>query len=150
PAIIAGVNSLAEFDQRFVQILTEARTCGCAIFFDDLRTVTPSGNDALTLVIANHLKPEISRGEITCIVSGAEEDYLKFVELDASLRPWFQQYFQPIRVDELSADQTLEALDLIAAHSKTMTGISVPHSVNKWLVAFAAELLRSHRFPGKA
>jgi ATP-dependent Clp protease ATP-binding subunit ClpC len=149
-ALLAGVSSLEELDARFNLLLTEARNPGIVLFFDELRTITPAGHDGLTLAISNQLKPEIARGAITCIVSGAEDDYHRFVELDGSLRPWFDQWFQPIRVDELTPEATLEALDIIAAHTEAMTGISVQPSVLKWIVSFAGELLKSHRFPGKA
>jgi ATP-dependent Clp protease ATP-binding subunit ClpC len=149
-SLLAGVNSATELNMRLGAVLQDAADPGIILFFDELRAITPAGHDGLTLAVSNELKPAIARGRITCIVSGAEEDYLRFVELDSSLRPWFHEWFQPIRIEELSAERTLEALELIAQHTKEKTGVATPPSVQRWLVAFAAELLKSHKFPGKA
>jgi ATP-dependent Clp protease ATP-binding subunit ClpC len=148
-ALLAGVTTIEDLDRRFAQVLHEARASGTVLFLDELRSITPAGHDAVTLSFSNLVKPEIARG-LTVVLSGSEEDFLRFVELDPSIRPWAQQWFQPLRVDELSAEATLEALGAIAAHTRALVGVAVAPSVLEWLVFFASDMLKGHKFPGKA
>src|SRR5699024_1839389 len=56
---------------------------------------------------SNILKPALARGDLQCIGATTLDEYRKYIEKDAAL----ERRFQPITVDEPSADEAVQILE---------------------------------------
>ncbi len=101
----------------------------------------PGNND-----LANIIKPALARGEIACIAATTDEEYRLYLESDTAL----ERRFQPIRVQELSAAQTLEVLRHLRETLAQLRGVDVPADQLAWIVDFAGQYLHNRHFPDKA
>ncbi len=106
-SLVAGTKYRGEFEERVKKIIDEIKTAGnCVIFIDEFHTMVGAGAAEGAVDAANILKPSLSRGELQCIGATTLDDYRKYVERDAAL----ERRFQPVLVEEPSADEALEIL----------------------------------------
>jgi len=61
------------------------------------------------------LKPALARGEMRCIGATTLDEYRKHIEKDAAL----ERRFQPVMVDEPSAEEAIEMLRIVRPNSTT-------------------------------
>lgn len=104
---VAGTMYRGEFEARLKQIVEEARRDPDVILFiDEIHCIVGAGSTTGSLDAANILKPALSRGEIRCIGATTWAEYKKHIEPDAAL----ERRFQPVAVDEPTADAAFEML----------------------------------------
>ncbi|MDO4541454.1 MAG: ATP-dependent Clp protease ATP-binding subunit, partial [Bacillota bacterium] len=118
-ALVAGTKYRGEFEERLQKILGEIRNAkNIILFIDELHTLIGAGAGEGTMDAANILKPALSRGELQCVGATTLDEYRKHIEKDAAL----ERRFQPVMVDEPTAEETLEILkglkDNYEAHHK--------------------------------
>ena len=146
-ALVANCKYVGEFEERMLALLSEAREPGVVLFIDEAHTILGAGagsrgsND-----LANIIKPALARGEIACIAATTDEEYRLYLESDSAL----ERRFQPIRVQELSAAQTLEVLRHLRETLAQLRGVDVPVDQLEWIVDFAGQYLHNRHFPDKA
>jgi len=146
-ALVAGCTLVGEFEERITSLLKEARQAGIVLFIDEAHTLIGAGaagrngND-----LANMLKQAMARGEIACIAATTDEEYRREIESDPAL----ERRFQPIRVQEMSAAQSLDVLAALSARLAEQRGVAVPAPLLEWMVGFAAQHMRNRHFPDKA
>ncbi len=119
-ALIAGSKYRGEFEERLKKVIEEIKESGDIILFiDELHTLIGAGAAEGAIDAANILKPALARGELQCIGATTLDEYQKYIEKDAAL----ERRFQPIMVDEPTAEETLQILkglrDKYEAHHKT-------------------------------
>lgn len=160
PAVLAGVqiyelqSSLLVADtlyygvleQRMKQLIKEASRKDIILFIDEVHSIMGAGGKAGTADIASSLKPALARGDLACIAATTDEEYRRFIEQDAAL----ERRFQPVRVQELTAEQTLIVLYSQRDSLERLRGVHVPDAVLTWLVSFARQFMRNRYFPDKA
>ncbi|MBI2849600.1 MAG: ATP-dependent Clp protease ATP-binding subunit [Chloroflexi bacterium] len=106
-AVVAGTKYRGEFEERLKKIIAEIKTAAnCVLFIDEFHTIVGAGAAEGAVDAASILKPSLARGELQCIGATTLDDYRKHVERDPAL----VRRFQPVLVEEPSADQTLEIL----------------------------------------
>jgi len=106
-SLVAGTKYRGEFEERLKKIIDEIKTAAnCVIFIDEFHTMVGAGAAEGAVDAANILKPSLGRGELQCIGATTLDDFRKYVERDAAL----ERRFQPVLVEEPSADETLEIL----------------------------------------
>ncbi len=145
-SLAAGAVYRGEFDERMKNLLAEASAGGVILFIDEVHSIIGAGGPAGTGDMASLLKPALARGELSCIAATTDEEYRRFIEPDGAL----ERRFQPIRVQELTAAQTLEVLKAARDELSELRGVEVDDSVLEWLVEFADQFLRNRYFPDKA
>jgi ATP-dependent Clp protease ATP-binding subunit ClpC len=96
--------------------------------------------------VASLLKPALARGDLSCIAATTDDEYRRFIEPDAAL----ERRFQPIRTQELTAEQTFCVLRTLREEFVRLRGVQVEDDVLRWLVDFAQQFLRNRYFPDKA
>ena len=106
-SVVAGTKFRGEFEERLKKVMEEIRTAGnVMIFIDELHTLIGAGAAEGAIDAANILKPALARGELQCIGATTLDEYRKHIEKDPAL----ERRFQPITVEEPTADEALEIL----------------------------------------
>ena len=107
-ALVAGSKFRGEFEERLKAVLDEIRQASGEIilFIDELHTVVGAGSAEGAIDASNMLKPALSRGELQCIGATTLNEYREHIEKDKAL----ERRFQPVLIDEPSADDTIEML----------------------------------------
>jgi ATP-dependent Clp protease ATP-binding subunit ClpC len=144
--VVAGASVYGDLQTRMKAVLAEASQDGVVLFIDEVHQVIGAGGAAGTGDIASLLKPALARGELACIAATTDDEYRRFVEPDAAL----ERRFQPIRVQELTPEQTVTVLAALRDVLSRLRGVAIGDDVLRWLVDFAAQHLRNRFFPDKA
>lgn len=145
-ALVAGAGIVGELDKRVGAILAEARQDGIVLFIDEVHAIMGAGGREGTGDISSMLKPALARGEIACIAATTDEEYRQFIEHDRAL----ERRFQPIRIQELSPERTLEVLKVVRDDLVRGRSIEVGDEVLSWLVDIARQFMPNRHFPDKA
>jgi ATP-dependent Clp protease ATP-binding subunit ClpC len=143
--LVAEASVVGELEKRVKAVLVEASQDGIILFIDEVHSIVGAGGATGRGDIATLLKPALARGEIACIAATTDDEYRRFIEPDPAL----ERRFQPVRVQELSPEQTLAVLFSVRAELQKLRGVTVPDEVVRWLVGFAKQFLRSRHFPDK-
>lgn len=144
--LVAGANMAGELEKRMKAILQEASQEGILLFIDEIHTIMGAGGVMGTTDVGSMLKPALARGDIACIAATTDEEYRRWIESDSAL----ERRFQPIRIHELSPDQTLEVLRALRTELMSENSVCVDDEILRWLIEFAQQYMRNRHFPDKA
>jgi ATP-dependent Clp protease ATP-binding subunit ClpC len=144
--LVAGTGVVGELNERMKALLAEGSHEGIILFIDEVHTMIGAGGPVGTGDIASLLKPALARGDLACIAATTNEEYRRFIEPDEAL----ERRFQPIRVQEPTAAQTLSILQAVRDDLQALRNVTVDDAILLRLVDFAAEHLRNRHFPDKA
>jgi ATP-dependent Clp protease ATP-binding subunit ClpC len=144
--LIAGAGHIGEFAQRMETILSEASQDGVVIFIDEVHSIMGLGGPVGTSDVSSMLKPALARGDLACIAATTDEEYRRFIESDAAL----ERRFQPVRVQELGPQETLQVLVALSEGLARQRGVTIGEPVLRRLIELATRYLRNRHFPDKA
>jgi ATP-dependent Clp protease ATP-binding subunit ClpA len=108
-AIIAGASYKGEIEDRLKNILKEIKLLNKAILFIDEIHILLDNKGPIGAGVANLLKPELARGEITVIGATTNDEYRKLIEPDQA----FTRRFEVLMIaepDTLAATKMLRRL----------------------------------------
>ena len=106
--LVADTKYRGEFEQNLKEVLDEVTASNdTLLFIDEIHTLVGAGAAEGAIDAGNLLKPALARGQLQCIGATTIGEYRQHVEKDAAL----ERRFQPVRVPEPSAKQTLEILE---------------------------------------
>ncbi len=147
-SLVAGTGIVGQLEERMKAVIHEASQDGIVLFIDEVHAVIGAGSGGHTPGgdVANQLKPALARGDVACIAATTDEEYRLYIERDSAL----ERRFNPIRVHELTAQQTLGLLKSLRDDLSQSRGVNVPDNVLAWLVDFSDRYLRNRYFPDKA
>ena len=145
-ALVAGAGVVGEMEKKTRVMLAEACQDGLILFIDEVHSIIGAGGRTGTGDMAQLLKPALARGDLACIAATTDEDYRRFVETDSAL----ERRFQPIRVQEMTPQQTVQVLHIVRDSFANERGVAVEDYILEWLVNFGQEFLRNRHFPDKA
>ncbi|HPL30394.1 MAG TPA: ATP-dependent Clp protease ATP-binding subunit [Anaerolineae bacterium] len=145
-SVTAGAHIVGELEKRMKAIVEEASQEGIILFIDELHSMVGSGGMAGTGDVASQLKPVLARGDLACIGATTDDEYRRFIEPDGAL----ERRFQPVRVNELSAEQTLQILPVLRDMFEKLRNVTIADDVLHWIVRFCQRYLRNRYFPDKA
>ncbi len=95
-ALAAGASYKGEVEDRIKSILKEIKQFEKAILFIDEIHILLDSKGSMGSGVAQLLKPELARGEITVIGATTNEEYRKYIEADEA----FSRRFEVLRVEE--------------------------------------------------
>ena len=120
--MVAGSKYRGEFEERIKNVIQEVKEHqGILLFIDEIHTIIGAGGAEGALDASNILKPSLSRGEIQLIGATTLEEYRKHIEKDAAL----ERRFQPVTVEEPSAEETIEILKGLRPYYEKHHGVKI-------------------------
>lgn len=145
--VIAGTIYRGEFEARLKQIVDEVKDDPESILFiDEIHTIVGTGSAQGSMDAANILKPALARGELRCIGATTMEEYKKYIESDPAL----ERRFQPIVVDEPTAEKTYAILRGVRAHYEKFHGVQITDGALHAAAELSDQFIHSSHLPDKA
>jgi ATP-dependent Clp protease ATP-binding subunit ClpB len=144
--LVAGASYKGEVEDRIKSVLSEIKQYNRAILFiDEIHALLdPKGSAGAG--IAQLLKPELARGEITVIGATTNDEYRQYIEADEA----FNRRFDVLRVEEPSvvvAERMVESvLPYYAAHH----GLQVGEGTVGEAVRLAKRYIKDRQLPDSA
>ncbi|MGB9777477.1 MAG: AAA family ATPase [Anaerolineae bacterium] len=145
-ALVSGAGIVGELEKRMHAVLEEASQDGIVLFIDEIHTIVGSGGVRRVSDVGSLLKPALGKGQIACIGATTDEEFHQFIAQDRAL----ERRFQPLRVQELSPQATLEILRALRERAIRERGITVSEEALQWAILLAQQYLRNRHFPDKA
>ncbi|MBQ6381520.1 MAG: ATP-dependent Clp protease ATP-binding subunit [Clostridia bacterium] len=146
-AVVAGTKYRGDFEERIKAIIAETGRLGNVILFiDEVHNLIGTGSAEGAVDAANILKPALARGEIQVIGATTIEEYTKNIEKDSAL----ERRFQPIMVEEPTAEQTLKILEGIKQYYEQHHTVEYTPQALKSAVELSQRYITDRFLPDKA
>ncbi|KOO40839.1 ATP-dependent protease ATP-binding subunit ClpC [Priestia koreensis] len=145
--VVAGTKYRGEFEDRLKKVMDEIRQAGNIILFiDELHTLIGAGGAEGAIDASNILKPSLARGELQCIGATTLDEYRKYIEKDAAL----ERRFQPIQVDEPTADESIQILQGLRDRYEAHHRVSITDEAIEQAVKLSDRYISDRFLPDKA
>lgn len=145
--LTAGTKFRGEFEERLKHIVQEIYAAkDIIIVLDDLHILSKAGVAEGSVDAANVFKPMLARGDFRCIGTTTIDDYRTTIEADPAL----ERRFQPIYVQEPSAQETLTMLRGLRHRYANFHHVTIDDQVLAATVQLATRYLAGRYLPDKA
>jgi ATP-dependent Clp protease ATP-binding subunit ClpC len=145
--MVAGAMFRGQFEQRIKSILEELRESpDTIVFIDELHTVVGAGAAEGAVGAGDMIKPALARGELRCIGATTLDEYRKHIEKDAAL----ERRFQPIIVNEPSAEEAVEMLRIVRKNYEAHHGVGITDEAIDAAVTLSDRYINDRFLPDKA
>ncbi|SHL55638.1 ATP-dependent Clp protease ATP-binding subunit [Myroides odoratimimus] len=143
--LVAGTSYKGEIEDRLKKILTESKQLGKTILFiDEIHSLLDSkGNMA---GVANLLKPDLARGEITVIGTTTFEEYRKIIEPELA----FNRRFEVLEVMEPDDQTCVKMLESVIGKYESHHNIRVDLDALPTCVSLAKRYSKDKKLPDTA
>ena len=146
-AMLAGSKYRGEFEDRLKRAINEIREAkNVILFIDEMHTIVGAGAAEGAIDAANILKPALARGELQAIGATTLDEYRKYIERDAAL----ERRFQPIMVEEPSAEEALAILDGLRDRYEAHHRVKITPAALKAAVSLSDRYVSDRFLPDKA
>ncbi len=147
PSVVAGTKYRGEFEERLMNIISEAKADKSAILFiDEIHNLVGAGAAEGAIDAANILKPALSRGEIQVIGATTLDEYRKYIEKDAAL----ERRFQPILVAEPTSEETIKILKGLRPKFEDYHRVRISDQAIEGAVRLSSRYISDRFLPDKA
>lgn len=145
--MVAGTIYRGEFESRLKTVLEEIKSDpNIILFIDEIHTIVGTGSASGSMDAANILKPALAKGQVRCIGATTLEEYRKNIESDAAL----ERRFQPILVDEPTAEESVEILRGIKTNYEKYHHVQITDEAINAAVKLSQRYVQDKFLPDKA
>ena len=145
-ALAAGASYKGEVEDRIKGIIKEIKQFEKAILFIDEIHILLDSKGSMGSGVAQLLKPELARGEITVIGATTSEEYRKYIEADEA----FNRRFEVLRIEEpdlITASRMIKTLvPLYEKHHNLTVGVGTVDEA----VRLSKRYIKDRRLPDAA
>ena len=146
-ALIAGASYKGEIEDRLKNILREIKRFSKAVLFiDEIHILLDNKSGGMGGGVANLLKPELARGDITVIGATTNDEYRKFIEPDQA----FTRRFEVLQVPEPGEEASVKMLEKLAPKFEAHHQLKINKDAIKDCVRLAKRYLKDRRLPDVA
>jgi len=144
--LVAGASYKGEVEDRIKSVLSEIKQYNRAILFiDEIHALLdPKGSAGAG--IAQLLKPELARGEITVIGATTNDEYRQYIEADEA----FNRRFDVLRVEEPSVVVAERMVDSVLPYYAAHHGLQVGEGTVGEAVRLAKRYIKDRQLPDSA
>jgi len=144
-SLLAGTSYKGEIEDRLKKVINECKNINKAILFiDEIHSLLDSKGSAGN--VANLLKPELARGEITVIGATTQEEYRKIIEPERA----FDRRFEVLNVEEPDAVTCVKMIDVLLDGYKNHHKVEVDRSALADCVSLAKRYSKGKKLPDSA
>jgi len=147
-AMLAGAKYRGEFEDRLKAVIREVEESSGAVilFIDELHSVIGAGGSEGAVDAGNLLKPALARGKMRTIGATTLKEYRQYIEKDAA----FERRFQPVIVNEPSADDAIAILRGIKEKYEVHHGVRIRDNAILAAVNLSVRYINDRFLPDKA
>jgi ATP-dependent Clp protease ATP-binding subunit ClpB len=142
----AGASYKGEVEDRIKKIISDLKLYDKAILFIDELHALMDGKGSFGSGVANLLKPELARGEITVIGATTQAEYRKIIEPDAA----FNRRFETITVQEPDVFTASKMIERILPKYEAHHDLKVQFPAIKGAVLLAKRYVKEKSLPDSA
>ncbi|WP_333852022.1 ATP-dependent Clp protease ATP-binding subunit [Epilithonimonas sp.] len=144
-SLLAGTSYKGEIEDRLKKVINECKNINKAILFiDEIHSLLDSKGSAGN--VANLLKPELARGEITVIGATTQEEYRKIIEPERA----FDRRFEVLNVEEPDDVTCVKMIDVLLDGYKNHHKVEVDKSALADCVTLAKRYSKGKKLPDSA
>ncbi len=146
--LLAGTKYRGEFEERLRGLMKEIERADGKIilFIDEIHTIVGAGSSEGSLDASNMLKPALARGELRAVGATTLKEYQKHIEKDPALA----RRFQPVFVDEPSAEDTIAILRGLKEKYELFHGVRITDDAIITAVNLSTRYITNRYLPDKA
>ena len=145
-ALVAGASYKGEVEDRLKSILNELKQdTKIILFIDEIHQLLDS-RGPLGTGVANLLKPELAKGNLTVIGATTLDEYRKYIETDEA----FSRRFDVLRVEEPDVETAIQMVQRLVPFYETHHQLSVDAEAVTEAVVLAKRYSRNRRLPDAA
>ncbi|MCE7062927.1 ATP-dependent Clp protease ATP-binding subunit [Dyadobacter sp. CY343] len=145
-ALVAGASYKGEIEERLKGILNEIKAFDKAILFIDEIHMLLDPKGSVGAGVAQLLKPELARGELTLIGATTPEEYRKYIEKDEA----FSRRFEVLHVAEPDEATATRMIEHILPSYEAHHGIKIAPGVAAEAVKLSKRYIKERRLPDVA
>lgn len=143
--LFAGTTYKGEIEDRFKKVITECKKLDKAILFiDEIHSLLDNKGNGGN--VANLIKPELARGEITVIGATTQEEYRKIIEPEKA----FNRRFEILSLEEPDADTCVKMISTLLDSYKEYHTIDVDKDALPECVRLAKRYAKGKKLPDAA
>lgn len=145
-ALVAGASYKGEIEERLKGILIELKSLDKAVLFIDEIHVLLDPKGSVGAGVAQLLKPELARGELTLIGATTQEEYRKYIEKDEA----FSRRFEILQVDEPDEATAIRMIQHIIPVYEAHHGLKLEEGTISEAVKLSKRYIKERRLPDVA
>jgi len=145
-ALVAGASYKGEVEERLKGILQELKSYDKAILFVDEIHVLLDPKGSVGPGVAQLLKPELARGELTLIGATTPEEFRKYIEKDEA----FSRRFEVLLVEEPDEPTAVRMIEHVLPAYEAHHGLTVAPGTAAEAVRLSTRYMKERRLPDAA
>ncbi|GLU56976.1 ATP-dependent Clp protease ATP-binding subunit [Dyadobacter frigoris] len=145
-ALVAGASYKGEIEERIKGILNELKSLDKAVLFIDEIHILLDPKGSIGAGVAQLLKPELARGELTLIGATTPEEYRKYIEKDEA----FSRRFEILQVEEPDEVTAIRMIQHIIPVYEAHHGLKLEEGTISEAVKLSKRYIKERRLPDVA
>jgi len=146
--LMSGTRYRGELEGRMRNFLKtlESKPRQVILFIDELHMLEQARGSEGSLDIADMLKPELSRGDLTVIGATTWSEYQKYLKPDSAI----DRRFQPVLVEEPSRENAIAIVEGVKDNYEKFHHVCIPHETVEAAVDASMKFIKDRFLPDKA